>query len=74
MKRKNNNIYPFAIDRLYKKARIVIHANLALSILIGQLMFVAGIDTKPKVDFYLITSCLILFHIFKRKYNQNDIS
>ena len=69
--RKNNTIIlliPFAIYRLYKITRIVIHANLALSLLIGQLIFVSGIDTKPKVDFFnLISSCLILCHIFKRK-------
>ena len=36
-------------DRLYKKARVIIHANLAFSMLIGQLIFVFGIDTAPKV-------------------------
>ena len=35
--------------RLYKNVRIAIHTNLAVSLLLGQLIFVTGIDAKAKV-------------------------
>ena len=39
----------YRLFRLYKKPRVIIHANLAVSLLIGQLIFVSGVDTTPKV-------------------------
>ncbi|XP_072025510.1 adhesion G-protein coupled receptor D1-like [Amphiura filiformis] len=45
--------------RMYRKARVVIHANLAFSILIGQLTFVFGIDATPKTNCIAVT---ILLH------------
>ena len=42
-------MYVFNLCRLYKKPRVIIHANLAFSMLVGQLIFVFGIDTAPKV-------------------------
>ena len=35
--------------RLYKKPRVIIHVNLAVSLLIGQLIFVSGVDTTLEV-------------------------
>ena len=44
-------MYVFNLHRLYKKPRVIIHANLVFSMLVGQLIFVFGIDTAPKVKF-----------------------
>ena len=43
---KNNLI------RVLKKKRIIIHANLTISLLMAQLMFVSGIDASKKVIFF----------------------
>ncbi|XP_072025650.1 adhesion G protein-coupled receptor L3-like [Amphiura filiformis] len=45
--------------RMYRQPRVVIHANLAFSILIGQLIFVFGIDATPKTNCIAVT---ILLH------------
>ena len=37
------------ISRLLKKKRIIIHANLAFSLLMAQLIFVTGINADNKV-------------------------
>ena len=39
----------FTSYRLIKKARVIIHANLAISVFIGQVIFVFAIDIAPKV-------------------------
>ena len=45
----HNHLGPLISFRLYKKPRVIIHANLAFSMLVGQLIFVFGIDITPKV-------------------------
>ena len=53
VKSKRLIIDVFDSHRLYKKTRVIIHANLAFSMFMGQIIFVFGIDVAPKVEFAL---------------------
>ena len=47
----NKSIPPF---RLLKKTRILIHANLAIALLLAQLVFVTGINAQQEVMYSLL--------------------
>ncbi|XP_072037164.1 adhesion G protein-coupled receptor E4-like [Amphiura filiformis] len=48
----------FIVCKLYKKTRIVMHINLAASLLLAQLMFVTGVNAKAKVACIAVTVML----------------
>ncbi|XP_072025360.1 uncharacterized protein [Amphiura filiformis] len=53
----------FGYFKLYKKVRVIIHANLALSLLIGQLTFVCGVDANAKNACIAVTLMLHYFFL-----------
>ncbi|XP_072018530.1 uncharacterized protein [Amphiura filiformis] len=48
----------YAICRLYRSIPIIIHSNMAISLLLAQLVFVIGIETQLEVPCIIVTALL----------------